>query len=183
MGDAKRIGDWMQTYTGRRFWLCDPRVEDVSIIDIAHHLSLTCRFGGASSTFYSVAQHSVFVSDLCEPADAKWGLLHDAAEAYVGDLVRPLKRAPGMKIYSDIEDRILAVIFARYNISAPFPPSVKRADRIALFSEAAVLLNHGPEGWADPIKYTEVALLPSSVAAIEAEAMFLRRFTELFTGK
>src|SRR5690242_11754504 len=90
-----RRGDWMQTYTGRRFWPLDPRVDDIDIGDIAHHLSLVCRFAGACREFYSVAQHCVGVSYVCDPKDALWGLLHDAAEAYVGDMVRPLKRSPG----------------------------------------------------------------------------------------
>src|SRR5262245_27549306 len=107
---SQRIGDWMQTISGRKFWPLDPRPEEVCIEDIGHALSLVCRFGGHCHTFYSVAEHSVRVSLLAEDmakSSAHWtdenirmialsGLLHDAAEAYIGDMVRPLKRQPQM---------------------------------------------------------------------------------------
>lgn len=61
---TERAGDWMQTFTGRQFWPMDPRPEDLDILDIAHALSLLCRFGGHCQRFYSVAEHSVHVSTL-----------------------------------------------------------------------------------------------------------------------
>lgn len=70
------------TYTGRQFWPLDPRAEDIDIRDVAHHLSLICRFNGAGRAFYSLAQHSCLVADTLDAPLKLWGLLHDAAEAY-----------------------------------------------------------------------------------------------------
>src|SRR4051812_6540197 len=87
-------GDWMQTISGKAFFPLDPRPADVDIQDIAHALAFQCRFGGHVKEFYSVAEHSVRVSLICAHEDAKWGLLHDATEAYLSDIVRPVKRDP-----------------------------------------------------------------------------------------
>jgi len=86
---AARIGDWIQTYTGKRFWPLDPRPEDVDILDIAHSLSLLCRFTGHTSSFYSVSQHSILVAQEVPKRLRLWALFHDAAEAYIGDIARP----------------------------------------------------------------------------------------------
>jgi hypothetical protein len=88
-----RRGDWMQTFTGRAFYPLDPRPEDIDPVDIAHALSLICRYGGHSSRFYSVAEHCVLMSHAVAPEHALWALLHDATEAYLGDMIRPLKRS------------------------------------------------------------------------------------------
>lgn len=105
---------WIQTYTGRRFDLLNPAASDVDIRDIAHALSNCCRFAGHTKQFYSVAQHSVIVSRVCEPRDALYGLLHDAAEAYTGDLTRPLKKT--LPEFYEIERRIEAAIFVRFGL-------------------------------------------------------------------
>ena len=78
---SERIGDWIQTYTGRQFWPLDPRVDEIHIEDIAHSLSMRCCYGGHLTDFYSVAEHSVLVSLHVPQEFALWGLLHDAAEA------------------------------------------------------------------------------------------------------
>src|ERR1019366_9954250 len=83
----------IRTYSGVRFKPLDPDPA-VGISDIAHALANQCRFGGHSSAFYSVAQHSVRVSEICAAEDALWGLLHDASEAYLVDVPAPLKQLP-----------------------------------------------------------------------------------------
>ena len=83
---ALRNGSWLQTYTGIQFWPLDPRPEEIDIQDIAHALSLLCRFNGHCQRFYSVAEHSVHVSTILAPEFGLWGLLHDAAEAYLSDI-------------------------------------------------------------------------------------------------
>lgn len=92
MNCLERKGDWMQTYTGRKFWPLNPRAEEVYIEDIAHSLALSCRFNGHCKVFYSIAQHSVLVSQIVKPTQQLIALLHDSAEAYLGDIIRPIKR-------------------------------------------------------------------------------------------
>jgi len=173
----ERVGDWTQTYSGRAFWPLDPRPEDVCIEDIAHQLAMVCRFGGAVRTFYSVAEHCVRVSLACDAADARWGLLHDASEAYAGDMVRPLKLL--MPDYKAAETRIQRAVCTRFGLSAHEPDSVKRADSQLLFTEARDLMAHPPNKWkqrADP--------LPERIDPWtwqKAETRFLARFAELWT--
>lgn len=94
---------WFQTFTGRLVDVVHPTPEMVDIEDIAHALSMTCRFSGHCREFYSVAEHSVLVEQMgtwlmgCDRHDdvqhSLCLLLHDAAEAYVGDVITPVKRA------------------------------------------------------------------------------------------
>jgi len=88
----ERKGDWMQIFTGKKFWPLDPKSEEVDIKDIALSLAFQCRFNGHSNYFYSIAQHSVIVSKIVSKDQASAALLHDAAETYIGDMVSPLKR-------------------------------------------------------------------------------------------
>lgn len=89
---------WILTRSGRKFDLARPTADMVDPADIAHSLSMQCRFNGHTSRYYSVAQHSYLVADLVPAEDQLAGLLHDATEAYVGDLVRPLKE--GMRTHA-----------------------------------------------------------------------------------
>jgi len=89
-----RKGDWFLTFTGRQFYPLDPCPEDIDIHDIAHHLSLICRFNGACRVFYSVAQHCCIVSDaLARPYKLR-GLLHDGTETYFGDMIKAIEVFP-----------------------------------------------------------------------------------------
>ena len=106
----------MCTYTGANVDVLDPKVGDIHLADIAHHLSNLCRFTGACKFFYSVAQHSVYMADhlAMDGADIltqRLGLMHDAAEAYLNDIARPFKR--GLKEYREIEERMMGVIVKR----------------------------------------------------------------------
>ena len=121
------MSDWIQTYTGRKFYPTHPRAADVHILDIAHHLSLRCRFSGGCREFYSVAQHSVLVSQMVPEQDALWGLLHDAAEAYTGDLIRPLKHRPELRPFLEVEASIETVIAEAYDVPLGHS-AIKEAD-------------------------------------------------------
>lgn len=180
--------DWIQTFCGKRFYPFDPRPEEVFIRDIAHALSLINRFTGHTREGMSVAQHCVHVSQVCDPRDAKWGLLHDASEAYMQDLSRPIKHRPEMKFYRDAEQRVLEVIAERFGLKMPIPLSVHQADRRMLLTERRDLMRHLEwtskqcEDWDlgsnGPFTWKVTAWAPK-----HAEAMFLDTFQRLFDGE
>lgn len=123
----------MQTYTGKLIDLANFREEDVRLPDISHALSIINRFTGHSKVPYSVAQHSVIVSRLTQPENALWGLLHDASEAYLGDVATPLKNClPG---YRELEEHVQRTIARVFYLPWPMPADVKTADRRALMGE------------------------------------------------
>ncbi len=129
----------IQLYSGGYIDLLSPRPEDIHLIDIAHGLSNLCRFTGHTSKFYSVAQHSVLVSLLIEDPDLQHAaLLHDAAEAYLGDVSSPLKRL--LPEYQLIEKRFEEAIAARFKFTFDDLAKVKRADIRALATEKRDLL-------------------------------------------
>ena len=165
---------WVATYAGKRFDLKEPEAGDVDVRDIARALSMMCRFNGHTSKFYSVAQHSVMVSRFVPEALAPWGLMHDAAEAYVQDIVRPLKRL--LPAYADIEERVLGVIGERFGFRLPMPPEVKEVDNRMVLTEGAQL-GFDTSGWNVPAEPYTFRLTPR--APLEAEVMFFRRFEEL----
>lgn len=187
-----RKGDWFQTYTGRKFYPYDPRPDEVDIVDIAHSLSLQCRFNGHVKEFYSVAQHSIHVCRVFSELAKKEGLgankqahlcalLHDATEAYVGDLIRPIKI--DMPSFKEMEEKVWRSILEHFGLldvweHFPLEPLVKRADNILLATERRDLLPDGvardklvwgPGEEPDPIG---VIPIPSERARV--------LFTELF---
>lgn len=135
----------IRTYTGRFVDPLNLRVEDVHINDIAHSLSLQCRYNGHSYGFLSVARHSVWVAEMLrsDPALALWGLLHDAAEAYLGDLVAPLKHGPVLgPVFQHAEDQALKVIAKAFGLVWPMPVAVHEADLAARGEEMEEPLGH-----------------------------------------
>lgn len=135
-----RADGWIMTHTGRQFFPLDPVWTDVDIEDIGHALSLMCRYNGHCSEFYSVAQHSVHVSETVPEQDALWGLLHDGTEAYLPDVPRPVK--PNLPGFVGIESRVMRAICQRYGLPFDMPASVKKADRAILFDEMSKLMPH-----------------------------------------
>lgn len=145
MGDCFRNGDWIPTISGRRFWLLDPRPEDIEIEDIAHGLSRIPRYNGATyGTPYSVAQHSYLTSFLVPDWMALPTLLHDAHEAYIGDQTTPWKRAISSNL-NEVESKISEAIALRfgYEVSDETKNIIKRADNIMLATEVRDLLPFG----------------------------------------
>lgn len=168
----RRYGDWIETYTGAKFYPLDPRPGDININDIAHALSNICRFTGHVSEFYSVAQHSVMVSNLVSSQYAKWGLMHDASEAYICDVARPLKLSEPMKPYRQIEKRIMMVVAEKFGLCPAEPSIVKEADNVAIRTEGRDF-GFKVQEWgllADikPVREKIVPLLP-----VEAKELFL----------
>lgn len=127
-------------YTNSGICVTDDENEDLGLIkieDIAHSLSMQCRFGGHCSRFYSVAEHSVFVSEIVNPVHALEGLLHDGSEGYVTDLPTPIKKM--CKDFEEIEAKFYRKICRRFGIPEEMSLEVKVADRIALYNEARYL--------------------------------------------
>jgi hypothetical protein len=158
---------WFQTYTNEVFDLLNPKLETIHVSDIAHGLALQCRYNGATPEPYSIAQHSILVLDLvtrkafpqskgikdweghrvlfCHLGNlhmVQWALMHDAAEAYLGDIVNPLKKA--LPDYQKIEARLEEAIKERFEIETPqsVRDVVKEADTLALLIERNAF--HGP---------------------------------------
>ena len=176
----ERNGESISTFSGREFWPFSPRPEEIHIEDIAHALAMQCRFGGHCRTFYSVAQHSVLVSQACHSADAFWGLLHDAAEAYLVDVPTPIKRHNAMSLYRQTEKLVQEAICARFSLRRIEPKNVARADKIVFATEARDLL---PAAISSVNKLSELKPLNSVIEPwdpVEAEAQFLKRFDELY---
>lgn len=138
--------------SGALFDLLDPAASDFTLHDIAHGLGRVCRFGGQCARHYSVAEHSVHVSRLV-PLDLKpAALLHDAAEAFIGDVVRPLKAL--LPEYAIVERRVEDAIAARF-LPGALPggdafhhPSIKAADLAMVRHEARFLMPTRPGYWS-----------------------------------
>ena len=172
------------TFTGLRVDPLALTVDDIDIEDIAHALSMQCRFGGHVSQFYSVAQHSVAVSQNVPPGDALWGLLHDATEAYLVDIPRPLKRSPVFAAYRDLEAQLLTTIAKKFNLPPVLPASVHRADSIESFTEGAAFHHAYGSWWSseDPdVQPRGGAGCLVSQSPYRAKVAFLTRFMELTT--
>lgn len=168
-------GSTILTASGRYVDLVKPRAETILPIDIATGLSHICRFGGHTRTFYSVAQHCVLVSNLVPPPLALAGLLHDAAEAYVGDVVAPLKQH--LRDYKPIEHRIEAVIAKKYGLAWPWPKEIKHADQRALRFEREQLMHRRGDWELDGFEPVEGVLLP--LPPKQAREQWCTRFVEL----
>lgn len=179
-GDDWRRGDWMQTHTGRRFYPLDPRPEEIDPEDIAHALSLLCRYGGHVDRFYSVAEHCVLMSQAVAPKHALAALLHDATEAYVCDVPRPLKRH--LAGYELIEHGVWLAIAICFGLNPELPYPVKQADNRILLNERAALLSRA-ETWhsLDDLEPLEVQIEGWKPA--DAERFYMDRLEELIATK
>lgn len=169
-------GDWMQTYSGRRFYPLDPRPDQVDAEDVAHALSLLCRYGGHVSRFYSVAEHCVLMSHAVAPENALAALLHDATEAYVCDVPRPLKLA--LLGYRDIEDRVWYAVARHFAIDLVLPSEVHAADNRILLTERAALMPLA-ERWVIDDEYTPLPVEITGWSPADAERYYLDRLEEL----
>lgn len=168
---------YVSTFSGNRFYPLEPRIDHIAIEDIAHGLAYQCRFNGQTHEFYSVAQHSLIVSSLA-PTDLRLAaLLHDAAEAYLGDMVKPLKVL--LPEFAAIEDQVSAMIATAFGIDFSDYGPIKRADLIALATEKRDLMPHSVERWA----YLDgIRALPGRIVTMnpgQAKQAFLDEFARL----
>lgn len=165
------------TASGNYFNFIEPAGNAVLVTDIAHALSHVCRFAGHTREFYSVAQHSVLASRIVPPEDALAALFHDATEAYIGDVARPLKQL--LPDYKAIEARLQADIFAKLGLPAELPASVKRADLILLATEQRDLMPAHDDEWALIADVEPLAERIEPWSCWVACTMFLDRYREL----
>lgn len=185
----KREESWFTLSSGRPFRPFAPRPEDVFIEDVALALSHLCRYNGHCRKFYSVAEHSVHCSNYVEKGHELTALLHDATEAYVGDLVRPIKLY--IPEFIEMEDNVWETAIApKFGLPAEMPQAVKDVDNLILVTEARDLLPDGAnimKKWGidvEPIDELDIARNGRDPwPPGEAEAQFLARFRELFEGR
>ena len=169
---------YVSTFLGNRFFLTQPHIDDVAIEDIAHGLAYQCRFNGQTRAFYSVAQHSLMVMALVPDHLRFSALLHDAAEAYLGDMVKPLKNL--FPEFSVIEARVMEIIGHRFSVDlAHLDPAIKRADLIALATEKRDLMPHSTEAWANLDGVEPLASVITPLSPQEAKLTFLAAFADL----
>lgn len=136
---------WILTCSGKRVDLLAPTAAMIDPLDIAHSLARQCRFNGHTREHYSVAQHCYLVSEMVPEDDALAALLHDATEAYVGDLVRPLKQL--LPDFAEIEHKIWLAICERFNLEEELPQAVHDMDNYMLAVERRDLMPAHPDEW------------------------------------
>lgn len=177
------ICNCIQTFSGQYVNLTDPDPATIDITDIAHALSQINRFGGHTRVPYTVAQHSVLASKIVPPEYALQALLHDAAEAYVGDMMRPLKYMADMASYRDRESQLQAIIYHRFGLGMfqndGCRASIRRADLILLATERRDLMPPDATPW--PILHGVTPLEPAiqPMPAPAASVRFIQRFEQL----
>lgn len=184
--DTPEKPGWVTTYTGRQFYPLEPSAADIAIEDIAHQLACQVRWLGATCEPYSIAQHCVHVAELVPRPDALWALLHDASEAYMADVPRPVKHLPAMEPYRAAEKDLQSVIYRRFGLRGDEPKSVKLADYSVMVAEALDLLSHVP-GWLSPtVREQRDAHVPFRItpwSAAMAERAFIDKFNVLCPGR
>lgn len=169
------------TYTGIYFPIFEPDPKLIHLNDIAFPLSRICRFVGQCKVFYSVAEHSVEVSRLVSKGLTKAALFHDAAEAYLGDVSRPLKRM--IPEYPAMEDRVLRSVFEKFEIRWPNESEwkeIKRADNAMLSTEAFWLCGVGNPVVSWGLRDMPSCEVPKAFSPQRAVGMFLREYRKLF---
>lgn len=179
---AEQTPSCITTISGRFFDILKPEEYDFDIDEIATSLANLCRYTGHVNRFYSVAEHSVCVSRLVPDSHALCGLLHDASEAYLGDVSSPLKKL--LPEYKAIEERVEAAIARHFAIPFPYPEEVHKADKRMYWNERKSVADNGikDELWHQELgaarKVNAVGMAPHM-----AKRMFLARYRELTGGK
>lgn len=168
-------GPWTSTASGGRFYPLNPIQDEVDIFDIAHALSNQCRFAGHVIHHYSVAQHSVLVSQLAPKGFELEGLMHDAAEAYVVDVPYPIK--PHIPQHGVIEENVLKVIGEKYSFPHVMSEEINFLDRSIVKDEAIQLLRADVDEWGSPFEPLGIEI--EEWTPRQARDAFIKRFYEL----
>lgn len=182
-------GPWLPTYTGRRFHHQDLRVDEVHPLDIAHALAHTCRYNGQTSGFYSVAEHCLLLADFAR--DRNWNeelqlecLIHDAAEAYVGDVILGLKDK--LPAFQETEARVEKTIREAFGLKPISPGAlhyVKNLDRRILLDERDQLFPRGTQFHADLDELVPLLTAIRCLAPTTARARYMTRLMGLLPHK
>lgn len=170
-------GEFMQTFSGEPFYPLSATEDDIQIVDIAHALGMVCRYAGHVRKFYSVAEHCVLLSHTVDPEHALWALLHDAAEAYVGDMVRPLKHH--MPAYQAAEDRLIEVISTKFGLPGEMPRQVHEHDTRIVLDEKEQLMAPSREPWGLLEGFTPLGVTIAAWDPHKAGEEYLARFHSL----
>lgn len=174
--------NWIQTYTGQKFNLMEPDPETVNIEDIAHALSMQCRFNGHLVPFYSIAEHCWHMSYQVSAALAVHALMHDASEAYVCDVPRPLKDIL-QPAYGEREDAVQKAIYKAFSLPGRTPEEravIKVADDRMLITERNQLFGPSPHTYHWEVKMPPYDLKLRALRPEIAEELFLGRWAQLY---
>jgi hypothetical protein len=180
VSETKNYTGHIATFGGHTIAPFDPNPEDIYIEDIAHALSMQCRFTGHTKTFYSVGQHSFLASEYVEDDSLRlWALLHDGTEAYLADIARPVKAMwPEYKVYEDV---LMKAIIDRFGLvdDRPMPKAVKDVDDLLLANEIRLLMPEHEvyQGWDDYPHLAKYDFEPWTPA--DTEDTFLQTFYDL----
>jgi len=166
------VGPAIMLQSGAWFDFCDPTSSQFIIDDVAHGLANICRYSGQCSKFYSVAEHSILVSETARGFEFE-ALLHDAAEAFLGDVTRPLKQL--LPEFKRIESTVQRVILDRFGITS-IPRQVKQADLRVLAAEQKQIMPEGTDGWVRGQKVEPAPIIVQHLEPARAKVMFLDRF-------
>lgn len=177
MSDQDNI--WIQTVSGGKFHLLAPTPEEVNLDDITWSLSMQCRYVGHVDRHYSVAEHSWLLSYAVAPEHALHALMHDATEAYVGDMSGPLKLL--LPAYKEIENKIWDAIAQKFGITPELPAEVKDADARILLNERVALMPNTRYPWGS-VEHLEPLpgwITPEGWNQQQARERFIDRYLEL----
>ena len=170
------VGPTIMLRSGAWFDFCAPALSEFTIDDIAHGLANICRYAGQCSRFYSVAEHSILVSDTAKGFEFE-ALLHDAAEAFLGDITRPLKQM--LPEYKRIEAEVERAILDRFGVPSPLAPQIKQADLRVLAAEQKQIMPEGTDGWVRGQKVEPAPIVVRHLSPDEAKHVFLDRYEAL----
>lgn len=171
------VGPSIMLQSGAWFDFAAPHSSPFTIEDIAHGLSHICRYSGQCNGFYSVAEHSLLVSETVTGFELE-ALMHDAAEAFLGDITRPLKQM--LPDYKRIEGEVERAIFSRFGIQTPIPREVKQADLRVLAAEQRQIMPRGTDYWLRGQDVVPAPIVVRNLPPVEAKRAWLERFEVLY---
>jgi uncharacterized protein len=162
--------------SGTWFDFLDPENSEFTIQDIAQGLGNICRYSGQCSRFYSVAEHSLHVSEATLTNKLE-GLMHDAAEAFLGDITRPLKQL--LPDYKKIEKTVERAIFRRFGLNYSALATLKKIDLSVLAAEQEQMMPRGTDYWSAESGIPPANIRVRFLSPSAATAAFLQRYQEL----